>query len=263
MVQGSGLESKAYYYQLDHLGTPQELTDSQGKIVWSAHYRAYGQLAIAKVEEVINPIRFQGQYHDLETGLHYNRHRYYDPYSARFTTIDPIGLAGGLNNYQYVPNPTGWVDPLGLASCKGDCPEVKELRGTVNGSYSAVNPGPLSDAMAETFSGGRYKAVTLEEDIVMHRAGTADKPLGQFFSLDPPTSEIQSRIDKAVLPVWPGGAVSPIDSSFDVKIPAGTEVYVGEVGSQGGAYVGGTEQIIVLKPWLLEGVEVVGSRSLK
>lgn len=263
MLRGSGRVTEAYYYQLDHLGTPQELTDNQGKIVWSAQYRAYGQLAVAEVEDVINPIRFQGQYHDLETGLYYNRHRYYDPHTARFTTVDPIGLAGGLNNYQYVPNPTGWIDPLGLACTPGDCPETKELRGTEDGSYSAINPGPLSDDMAGTFAGGRYKAITLDDDIVMHRAGTVDKPLGQFFSLDPPTSEIQSRIDKAVLPVWPGGAVSPIDSAFDVRIPAGTQVYVGEVGSQGGAFVGGTQQIIVLKPWLLEGVEVVGSRSLK
>lgn len=123
MLQGTGDETKVYYYQLDHLGTPQELTNTQGKIVWSAQYRAYGQLAIAEVEEVTNPLRFQGQYHDLETGLYYNRYRYYDPNSGRFTTIDPIALAGGLNNYQYVPNPTGWIDPLGLACKPGDCPE--------------------------------------------------------------------------------------------------------------------------------------------
>ncbi|MEQ6340053.1 cytidine deaminase-like fold-containing protein, partial [Escherichia ruysiae] len=28
----------------------------------------------------------------------------------------PIGLAGGLNLYQYAPNPLGWIDPLGLAT---------------------------------------------------------------------------------------------------------------------------------------------------
>ncbi|PAU63975.1 hypothetical protein BZL41_11065, partial [Pseudomonas sp. PIC25] len=55
-----------------------------------------------------------GQYFDAETGLHYNRHRYYNPNTGCFLTPDPIKLSGGLNNYQYVNNPTGWVDPLGL-----------------------------------------------------------------------------------------------------------------------------------------------------
>ncbi|WP_223664583.1 RHS repeat-associated core domain-containing protein [Serratia sp. JSRIV002] len=48
--------------------------------------------------------------------MYYNRYRYYSPETARFITPDPIGLAGGLNQTQYVPNPTGWVDPLGLTS---------------------------------------------------------------------------------------------------------------------------------------------------
>ncbi|WP_321845473.1 RHS repeat-associated core domain-containing protein, partial [Paraburkholderia bannensis] len=57
-------------------------------------------------------------YHDEETGLHYNRHRYYDPDSGRFISKDPIGLAGGVNAYRYAPNPVQWVDPLGL-TCTG------------------------------------------------------------------------------------------------------------------------------------------------
>ncbi len=73
---------------------------------------------------VDNPLRFQGQYYDPETGLHYNRHRYYNPANGRFMTPDPIGLAGGLNNYQYVPNPTGWMDPLGLACVPTQCPRA-------------------------------------------------------------------------------------------------------------------------------------------
>jgi len=105
-----------YHYHLDHLGTPRELTDSQGKIVWSARYRAYGNLALADVEEIENPLRFQGQYYDAETGLHYNLNRYYDPNAGRFIHQDPIGLQGGSNVYRYVPNPVNWVDPLGWIS---------------------------------------------------------------------------------------------------------------------------------------------------
>ncbi|HTH61499.1 MAG TPA: contractile injection system protein, VgrG/Pvc8 family [Paraburkholderia sp.] len=91
-----------------------------GKVKWIGRYRAWG--ATTKVAratpdpmEVANAIRFQGQYHDAETGLHYNRHRYYAPDTGRFISKDPVGLAGGINAYVYAPNPTGWVDPLGLA----------------------------------------------------------------------------------------------------------------------------------------------------
>ncbi|MBH3446472.1 RHS domain-containing protein, partial [Pseudomonas moraviensis] len=111
-----------FYYQLDHLGTPQELTDYSGEIVWSAQYDAYGKVAavtLAGEDYLDQPLRFQGQYFDVESGLHYNRHRYYDPRLGRYLTPDPVKLAGGLNQYQYVPNPTGWVDPLGLTS---NCP---------------------------------------------------------------------------------------------------------------------------------------------
>ena len=66
-------------------------------------WRRYGSLIndsegnAANVEMLL---RFQGQYFDAETGLHYNRSRYYDPQVGRFTTQDPISLAGGLNLYQ-------------------------------------------------------------------------------------------------------------------------------------------------------------------
>ncbi|WP_192551887.1 filamentous hemagglutinin N-terminal domain-containing protein [Pseudomonas sp. IzPS59] len=135
--------------------------------------------------------------------------------------------------------------------------------GLVEGTYTAIKPGPLNDDIAGTFSGGRYTVVTLEKDTVLYRAGTLDQPLGQYFSTESPSGVLQSRIDKAVLPEWPGGAKSPIDTAFEIKIPAGTKVYIGEVGSQGGLYVGGTQQIVVEKPWLIKGVEVISSSPLK
>lgn len=65
----------------------------------------------------------------MESGLHYNRHRYYDPGTGQFTQQDPIGLLGGINSYQYGPNPTGWIDPTGL-TCKENkvAEEVEALR---------------------------------------------------------------------------------------------------------------------------------------
>ncbi|MGS0897520.1 RHS repeat-associated core domain-containing protein, partial [Burkholderia stagnalis] len=108
------------FYQNDHLGTPQELVDESGKVVWLGRYRAWGgEKAVWREtperNEVANPVRFPGQYRDEETGLHYNRHRYYDPGTGRFVSKDPIGLAGGINVYQYAPNPVEWIDPFGLS----------------------------------------------------------------------------------------------------------------------------------------------------
>lgn len=112
-------DGEVFHYHLDHLGTPDALTDGNGEVVWSVSYRTYGNVAIAHCDAVEQPIRFQGQYFDEETGLHYNRFRYYDPAIGGFISQDPVGLQGGINNYQYVPNPTHWTDPLGL-TCKED-----------------------------------------------------------------------------------------------------------------------------------------------
>ncbi|WP_354675712.1 RHS repeat-associated core domain-containing protein [Pseudomonas syringae USA007] len=112
-------ENKVYYYHTDQIGTPLEMTDAEGQIVWQAKYRAWGAVEKLVVNEVEQNLRFQGQYFDVETGLHYNTFRYYDPEIGRFTTQDPIGLDGGFNLYQYAPNTISWIDPWGL-SCRTD-----------------------------------------------------------------------------------------------------------------------------------------------
>jgi RHS repeat-associated protein len=61
------------------------------------------------------PIRYLGQYHDRESDLHYNFRRYYDPYTGRYLTPDPLGYTQGLDLYSYGKNPVNYVDPLGLA----------------------------------------------------------------------------------------------------------------------------------------------------
>ncbi|MEE5054473.1 RHS repeat-associated core domain-containing protein, partial [Pseudomonas alliivorans] len=106
-------ENTLYYFHTDQIGTPLEMTDTDGQIVWQATYKAWGSLEALTVSEVEQNLRFQGQYFDEETGLHYNTFRYYDPEVGRFITQDPIGLLGGLNLYKYTPNPIRWVDALG------------------------------------------------------------------------------------------------------------------------------------------------------
>ncbi|MCL6699949.1 RHS repeat-associated core domain-containing protein [Pseudomonas sp. T1.Ur] len=123
LLEGEGPQNATpFHYHNDHLGTPQELTSHQGEIVWRARYNGYGKLTELRHgdgKRVEQPLRFQGQYHDRESGLHYNRHRYYNPETGRYLTFDPSKLKGGLNGYRYTLNPTGWVDPLGLVDCPG------------------------------------------------------------------------------------------------------------------------------------------------
>jgi len=171
--------ARILHYHCDHLGTPRELTDEDGKLVWSAQYLAWGKVKRLQgktslpqnsapetppgqfwhtrtqpgrashlpewvadttgnvqrwrklqeqeqqpIEAVNDPhlwgaptdqsIRFQGQWHDPETGLHYNRFRYYDPDIGRFIHQDPIRFDGSVNWYQYAPTPTNHIDPFGL-----------------------------------------------------------------------------------------------------------------------------------------------------
>lgn len=132
------------------------------------------------------------------------------------------------------------MDPWGLS---------KYSLGKETGRYSAIKPGPLDKELAETFSGGKYREIILSEVKYFYRSGVSTNAFGRFFSLDIPQSIIQTRVDKAVLPKWPNGSASPLDSVYEIKIPAGTKVNVGEVGYQNGFYLGGTEQIVILEPW--------------
>ena len=108
-----------------------------GPLVWAGYQAGFGENwgdisnSGAYFEQ---PLRLPGQYYDEETGLHYNLFRYYAPECGRFVSQDPIGLAGGINLYQYAPNPLSWIDPLGLCKTfagKGSPAErAKNYRGT-------------------------------------------------------------------------------------------------------------------------------------
>ena len=114
----------------DHLGTPKEMFDTKGELVWAADHHVWGAVRTVRTHgalalkpshdpqpaELFCPWRLPGQYEDSETGLYYNRHRHYDPLTGQYASPDPIGLAGGDRPQGYVSNPAVWCDPLGLAA---------------------------------------------------------------------------------------------------------------------------------------------------
>lgn len=107
-------KGQIYYYHTDHLGTPLEMTDERGRLVWKGDYVTLGRCR--GQGEVVNRLRFPGQWEDEETGLHFNVFRYYDAEVGRYVTVDPIGYDGGdWNLYRYVENDLiNLLDRLGL-----------------------------------------------------------------------------------------------------------------------------------------------------
>ena len=154
---------EVYYFHTDQVGLPEELSNAQGQIIWQAQYKTWGstveerwearRLHGAKVQGQTQGdtpegdrqeqnLRFQGQYLDRETGLHYNTFRYYDADIGRFISPDPIGLSGGLNLHQYAPNPISWIDPWGWAcipnKVSGSAREAR-VGGKLDGKFGKPN----------------------------------------------------------------------------------------------------------------------------
>ncbi|MCL2876149.1 MAG: RHS domain-containing protein, partial [Betaproteobacteria bacterium] len=120
-TKNSNGQNTIAYYHHNHLDTPIQATDKNGKVVWAAQIEAFGAVTIitpsptAERPTITSNLRLPGQYEDQETGLHYNWNRYYDSQTGRYVTGDPIGIEGGANFYVYVGgNPVGYTDPLGL-----------------------------------------------------------------------------------------------------------------------------------------------------
>ncbi|EFF3072629.1 TPA: RHS domain-containing protein, partial [Escherichia coli] len=106
---------KIHLYHCDHRGLPLALVSTEGTTAWYAEYDEWGnQLNEENPHQLQQLIRLPGQQYDEESGLYYNRHRYYDPLKGRYITQDPIGLKGGWNFYQYPLNTISEIDPQGL-----------------------------------------------------------------------------------------------------------------------------------------------------
>ena len=193
---------------------------------------------------------------------------------------DLVCLAGLVSELNAVP---GSLDDL-PSGRPGKAPEMGGESGSTtviygsddiaNYQYNMIeNPGPLAEIQgnpAKNFYGGRYNVEVLTEDRIYYRGGNSDKALGQWFTTEPPESVAKVRIDTAVKPQWIDTITgeltgeSVVDTVYAIKIPKGTTVYTGPVGSQGGAYCGGYNimQTFIKEPWKLD-YQVISKSSLK
>ena len=131
---------------------------------------------------------------------------------------------------------------------------VDETPGKILNEADALNPGALGDdlkGLAETFSGGRYATIELDRPLTAYRTWTPGQSneFGAFWTLEKPQGSLQSRIDSALLPEWGkvrGTAFNAQATHYSIiEIPAGTTIHIGEVGSQGGTWVGGKSQLLI------------------
>ena len=135
-----------HYYLHEPNGAPQDVVDGAGGLLLSMRRGAFGRVPTNGNSAASTDVRFWGQRADEETGLHYNRYRYYDPDTGRFTSPDPIGLDGGPNLYGYAPNPIGWADPMGWSH-------------VMNHHGPSEVPGASSDTQSSTHGdSGRYES---------------------------------------------------------------------------------------------------------
>lgn len=121
---GFFLGAEFFFVQVDHLGAPRTAIDLEGRVRWTWLVNPFGDgvpspvpvEGAAALGLFDLPLRFPGQYADVESGFFHNHYRDYDPMTGRYLQADPLGLEGGINPYAYVGgDPINAIDPDGLA----------------------------------------------------------------------------------------------------------------------------------------------------
>ncbi|EPH5060257.1 RHS repeat-associated core domain-containing protein, partial [Escherichia coli] len=175
----------------DLTGRPLMLFNSEGKTVWRPGQTSLWGLALSLPADTGYPdprgelapeadpgLLYAGQWQDAESGLCYNRFRYYEPETGMYLVSDPLGLRGGDNTYAYVPNPNEYIDPLGLATCPiirqrvlANIEASRAARATSNfGRYKTWNQfqaGHIGQFTTRAEAGKAWEAYKLEHGITV------------------------------------------------------------------------------------------------
>ncbi len=156
----------------DLRGAPNRMSDASGEVVWQAELDPWGDIVNLQGNADDMPVRMPGQYHDVESGLHYNNARYYSVNSGSYLTLDPIGYEGGDNLYGYPADPVCWVDPLGLSGddyqekkFTSDDPHVADIANAIEEAY----PGHVKGV--NTIVDGHEVDIELENAIIEVKGG--------------------------------------------------------------------------------------------
>jgi len=153
------IDGAIYFACNDHLGCTRRLIDAWGRTAWAADLDPWGDARIAN-EPIDLPWRLPGQYCDVETGLHYNRFRYYDPRLGRYLSPDPLGLLAGFDPYAYAANdPINGADPLGLWTWAGVAKVAAVVVASVAVAVAVIALAPLAAPLALIAAGAAAGAV--------------------------------------------------------------------------------------------------------
>ena len=148
-------DSVQYSIVADYLGTPTHAFDSKGAKVWERELDCYGAVRKETGMKGLVPQIYQGQMPDEETGLAYNRFRYYDNESGGYISQDPIGLAGGMELYGYVKDVCSYIDPLGLSECNHESvkKKIENILKKYKNKIVALDPEATVGFMGSTSTG--------------------------------------------------------------------------------------------------------------
>ena len=206
-------EGRADSIVTDHLGTPIAMFDAAGVLTWRGGLTIWG----ASADALACPFRWPGQYEDAETGLYYNRFRYYDPEAGQYLSQDPTGLAGGNALYAYVIDPLTWIDPQGLNGEKvfRITPEfINYAQRTINKSFDTPD-GKISISKAVSLGRsqvGKFPPIRVQRvnGIIVARDGnsrlyiaemTGAKKIKVIFEDDPTAQQdLRNRLRRNRLP---------------------------------------------------------------